>query len=82
MSLNAKTSSYSTITNLAIIAAVIAVTVLTKNPMCLLALFFVQNLPVFEERPTLEELEAMGADSGDDPPGKRAYDDTRAGFTA
>lgn len=94
MSLNRNTTTYTVLINVLITIAVCLTLWLTKNPLALLGIFFMQELPLFQDQPTIDDLRQMGLidDSDDedqdgDPRSRKAtapgddYADTKTGFT-
>lgn len=72
MSLNRKTTSFITVTNILIVLLIAFISLITLNPLAILGLFFLQNMPVYQE---------SMHDGEDDDEGK-AYQDSEIGFTA
>lgn len=72
MSLNRKTTSFITVTNILIVLLIAFICLITLNPLAILGLFFLQNMPVYQER--------MMEDGEDDDEGK-AYQNSEIGFT-
>jgi hypothetical protein len=66
MSLNSRTTSLVTTTNLFIILAVMAVVWITHNPLAVLGLFFIQDMPVFQDSVGIDQLRRLGIIDGDD----------------
>lgn len=79
MSLNAKTPVLVAIMNVAVVATVVTTVLWTKEPVAILGLFFLQNLPVFAEQPNLQALQAHLQGMEDEPDD---YNGTKVGFTA
>ena len=89
MSLNARTTTLSTITNALLILAVTVVVAITKNPVAILALFFMRDLPVFQDQVGIDQLRQLGIIDGPDGPEDHdgesrdsEYGGTKTGFTA
>lgn len=86
MSLNSRTTALVTATNLIIVAAVVFVVAVTKNPVAILGLFFLRDLPLFQDSINIEQLRQLGVLDRDDDgayPVDDGYDrESKIGFTA
>lgn len=86
MSLNARTTALATATNLLIILTVVFVVAATMNPVAILGLFFLRELPLFQDSVNIEQLRQLGiidgpGDLDDDDSIDSEYQGTKVGFT-
>lgn len=85
MSLNTRTTALITTINLFIIFAVIFVVCATQNPVAILGLFFLQELPLFQDSVGIDQLRQLGIidREDDDHQPDDGYDrESKIGFTA
>lgn len=88
MFLNRKTTGFITLINLVIVLLIGATIYFTRNPLALLGLFFLQNLPVFQGMSDMDEIDMEIEDDEEDESGMPRptapaddYAGTKAGFT-
>lgn len=85
MSLNARTTALITIINLFIVAAVVFVVAATENPVAILGLFFLREMPLFQDSINIDQLRQLGVIDNDHAAGADdddGYQDSKLGFTA
>lgn len=80
MSLNRKTPGFITLTNVVILLVVAFIVWATKNPLALLGLFFLQNMPVFQDGGG-HDCDEDGFENEPTAP-EDDYAGTKSGFTA